>query len=287
MLNSPDKIPYTPSVDKRFEISKDPYSKERLAILKNLRSHIKEMFDIDSGISLFGSLSTGKPLDKTSQASADIDLSIFVDEDSLQRSLPVLMKRPDMQEKYAEGEASVLTNLRHLRESSELGEIPKEVYETTLLKSKNGIVITAAKTLIEDLVVKSLLQTGLPEEFIRQGLEVSLINTHGINSIQYYVDAVYKAYRSQDAYFIQGTKWSLSAFWQLDVGGGMKKYRQAFLLNLTQGSIETAESTWKLIFDSVASFKRERSAKDLKGQLPETFQEACKYYGVYPTSGVE
>src|SRR5438128_3559318 len=74
-----EKISYEPVQERRFAISPDSFSRERLKLLTDLKSEVENRLDFKTYLSLFGSLSKGKPLDADNAPQSDIDLDIFID----------------------------------------------------------------------------------------------------------------------------------------------------------------------------------------------------------------
>lgn len=74
----PYESKYTPNPTKRFDISKDDYSRGRLRAVREVYEELKEVFP-SVGVALFGSLSKGKVLTDESYNISDIDLVIFID----------------------------------------------------------------------------------------------------------------------------------------------------------------------------------------------------------------
>ena len=78
-MNERPKIPYEPSEQKRFDISKDEYSRERLAVVKSFYETMRKSFDVSMGLVLFGSLAKGKELDAVKKDATDVDFTLFID----------------------------------------------------------------------------------------------------------------------------------------------------------------------------------------------------------------
>ena len=57
------KITYVPSPDKRYEISKDEFSRRRIEALRDIHHELQAEFPIPISISVFGSLVKGKKVD--------------------------------------------------------------------------------------------------------------------------------------------------------------------------------------------------------------------------------
>ncbi len=65
---------------RRFEISQDEITQERIGILKKIHEELKDELPEYSGITIFGSLSKGKKLNQENAAKSDIDMTIWIDE---------------------------------------------------------------------------------------------------------------------------------------------------------------------------------------------------------------
>ena len=64
-MNFEIKNKYIPSSDKRFEISSDVFSRERINAVKETYKILKNEIPFFAGITVYGSLSKGKKLDET------------------------------------------------------------------------------------------------------------------------------------------------------------------------------------------------------------------------------
>ena len=79
------KFPYEPSEKKRFEVSDDEYSRERLATVKSFYETMHQSFDVPMGLALFGSLAKGKELDAEKKDASDVDFTLYIDLDEYKR----------------------------------------------------------------------------------------------------------------------------------------------------------------------------------------------------------
>lgn len=85
---------YIASTEKRFQISNDNESRERIGALHNAYKELcKEMPDIPLGFSLFGSLSKGRFLDEDQATRSDIDLIIYADLDNTEEPFEKVKSR--------------------------------------------------------------------------------------------------------------------------------------------------------------------------------------------------
>lgn len=103
------KEPYTPSPDKRFEISKDPYSRERAHLIGDVVQELRDLIpEVRLGFTLMGSLAKGKKLTAESAVGADIDLFAFVDADDVLVS-PYEM---DLEDQYRDMRVNIAAEMR-------------------------------------------------------------------------------------------------------------------------------------------------------------------------------
>lgn len=90
----PRKIPYTPSENKRYEVSEDQFSRRRIKFLRDLHHSLEKEFRIPISFSIFGSLVKGKILTPETAEYADIDLYIDLDSETLElRTKDIAVKK--------------------------------------------------------------------------------------------------------------------------------------------------------------------------------------------------
>ncbi len=98
---SADKTPYTPSPDKRFLVSPDAISRQRIEIIKELHHELARELPFTFACSVWGSLAKGKPLTADTAHTSDIDLTLFFDIDELQAHFPRFIElHPEMDAYY-------------------------------------------------------------------------------------------------------------------------------------------------------------------------------------------
>lgn len=242
------------SAQKRFEIATDSYSRERLRVLRETLAEWKQKLpDIHLGLSLFGSLSKGKPLDASVAAQSDIDAHVFLDCDDVARKGQMLPQE-------------VIMRYYHIASDEDKRQ----------WNPKTAWWVLAG--LIEADVAGKLHQLTPP---VNDGIRVQPISLHHKDSLY---DRVYRyAYPDLDNNpedFVD--HFVVAAPWHLDVGGGMRRYRRAFLEDLlTNESPAEREKLWEEVYHCIVNVERlDNIPTDLKKQFPRTFREACHYYGV-------
>lgn len=84
---------YTPAQDKRFQVSEDSESIKRVKSLHSLYNYlVKGIPNCHFGISLFGSLSKGRPLNGDQASESDVDVICYYDPESSEDPVHVVHK---------------------------------------------------------------------------------------------------------------------------------------------------------------------------------------------------
>src|SRR3989344_7067304 len=79
-----NKVLYQRSQRKRYEISRDAFSKERISVLRELQAELSEKLPVSLSITVMGSLLKGKKLDSEETAeNTDMDLFVHIDKEEL------------------------------------------------------------------------------------------------------------------------------------------------------------------------------------------------------------
>lgn len=197
-MNNDGKIEYEPTHTKRFEISKDSYSRERLKAIVDTTKELRARYSFVVGTTIFGSLSKGKSLDAQSAERSDIDVIIFINEHQ------------------------ALENFEKLEEEND---------------------DAFADALQADIVVEGL-QTQTSDNNI---LTIAAVATP----------------------------------WLLDIGGGLSKYRKAYLHQLQSLDKDERDLRWQATIAAVRFYERKSVIpENIQKQYPTTYKEAIKYYGV-------
>ncbi len=259
-----DKVPYVPSNKKRFEISDDFTSRERIYNLLELYKKINETFsEIEVAFSLFGSLAKGKKLSRENRKSADLDLVVYYNANTLQDDVvwdSYLKKNTYLLSEYESELKKKAQSFFRVDEptKNDLNEVErlfkKEIRNYLFEKCLKKIV-----GLINDTGVSIFLENfssntkEKPEEYLLN----LLINKSPFET-------------SEDLLF---------ALFGLDIGGGCKKYIQRVLVLIKKR--DDSEKLWQEIRRGIIKWEgRENSNKSILDKYPKTFEDACKYYGI-------
>lgn len=243
----PNKVPYVPSADKRYEVSKDEFSRRRIEALKDIQHELQAEFPmIPISISIFGSLVKGKKLTPETAPNADIDFDLKFDEDAL-TSLP-REEALKIEKKF---------NIPDLGRFS-----VAEIFKDLLIEKLNRI---KSELGLEEIPQKSFYANPIHDK-----------------SIQNAVSDVITAQKWSRKEVTTSADINLNLYFTLSIGSAVKKYRDKFLKELASSeNKKEAEEKWNLIRDSVERNERQGQIPEkIKHRFPQTLAEALKFYGV-------
>lgn len=258
-------------LNKRFEISKDQTSRERIAATKETYQNLKKAIpEVNVSFSLFGSLSKGKELEPETAAKADVDLYCFFDsEDVMSRHDELYQKYPDFREYYKHSRS------RH--KSPLLARKTRFMSNEEFINASDYLYIDAAQGMISRRLYTEF-ENRLGRE-TRPHLLVQSISYNGLDSILNRVKRWVRLKNNPDEY--SRLKEQVANCFHLDVGGGLRKYRRDFLLKLKTMDPKFAEEYWKEVDYCVRGVERGHYIpQSAEHQFPQTLDEALKYYGV-------
>lgn len=257
-MEGEEKVPYVPSQTKRFEISKDPYSQERLKALKATIGELREKEPLVVGAVLRGSLSKGKTLTPQTEGKSDVDLVVFIDADRIDEEYQRLLEEDN--EIFAESKEGKMQSVRNY-----------------------------VKTTAEDIFTKHLMPQSSFTDRLDFGFDTRPISLTEEHSMMETFDRLFEDQELETFNMDLESGADIDAFsytniaipWLLDIGGGLKKYRQAFLSQLQQLEPTQRDLKWRTIINLVKLYERESQIpKQIQNQYPVTFDEAVRYYGV-------
>lgn len=284
-----ESVPYRPQEGKRFHVSPDRYSRERLYRLRDAVVELDAMFpSLRIGCTLFGSLAKGRPLDAHTASHADVDVFVLYDS--------ATFRRPDGTIDYAV--AKDLLESAHVTQ-----DMLFEFYFRYLQKRHNALIrgaaVDAAYMLFPRLTSVDLLELYMEKVIDEKvGSEVYTdVYMRSVNS------------RSSDAYEdflthkINSTQMPAQFIFGLDVGGRMRQHARALLSRMASWDRVSARLLWqrirrnsmlgeRIFFNphkyspvTTASTIMQRSLrllldKTVRRRYPATFEEACAKYGV-------
>ena len=247
------KFSYTPPAEKRYAVSRDSVTQERIGFMRDLQKRLTEYFCIEIGITLYGSITKGKDLsDSEVAAASDIDCNVFFDGDYVSEHYSELLEKFPGLKKY---------NQPNLNDSPERQAFDKQdVFRYFIKHEIPGIIKLDGK-----------MPTGLLEP------EVILTSTHRLENIDFHLDQL----QGGDGNYVTGITPDMpdiARLFQLDVGGIAPKYRTIFLEALAKRDEQTREKAWSLICSKIRSQERYGWGTPGMKNLPETFAEAYAKY---------
>ena len=258
---------YTPSAE-RFKISKDPHSRERMYLLQGLQDRLKtEVPGVRFAFSVFGSLTKGKVLRPRNlwkldpgNLKSDVDMVCFFDRDDAAAQIKTLLEHNVAYKKFFHEQT------KDVRSMDPEGLYPLSRYVEHFLKEQ----IEAA--------------TGIRH---LRDISVERISMDGEDSILGKLQTAQQLLETKDEDSEEGSVASLKEVakcFNLDVGGGLKPYRQDFLLKLSQMEPVLAESLWQKVDENVRRLERTIRHRSVPAkaekQFPDTLAKAIKYYGL-------
>jgi hypothetical protein len=311
-MNEMPKTPYLPSQEKRFDISKDEYSRERLKVAELFYDKMKQIFDVSIGLVLFGSLVKGKILDNNTKESADIDLTLFVDLDEYQdKYIENLRKNRDffdfelrrLDDSYhnTTGKKLMYESFDDIKNGRDIDFNEKECIEKEFyIHSRNqflfmlavwhGYIMDSSHEIRNDMFSFQGKQDSNIERINHllalKDVQIWPVQFHGEFSILNQVEKVKKLTKKdplngteRDRYIFEQEKIGIARIFGLDVGGGMKSYRQEFIRDLLTLPDKEGETLWNIVNDAVRSCERNNNIPyQLEKQFPDTLQKAAIYY---------
>lgn len=280
-----NKIPYEPSSTKRFEVSKDTFSRERIKALVETVREIRSRHPFIVGTVLFGSLSKGKDLTEDTEDKSDIDTVVYIDEDETRKEYPSL----------SDGQ-----NERF----NELVEIDNELHANYDGRTEDEKMFELVGNYVAGIVENSLREKLPHHELFKPlkniGVNVKAISFRGENSINQTIDNIFFSYlspndskldrlrRAKEDLESEKPKLSILSIcdlampWSLNVGGGLEKYRRSFLAQLREYGPEERDLRWGIIGAAVKYYERKANIPEsIESQYPDTYGKAVRHYGVY------
>lgn len=219
-----DKISYNPPAEKRFAISRDLITQERLNFIRDLQKKLTQDIGIPIGITLFGSITKGKELSSEEiVAKTDIDFTVFYDLDEVIKNFnEICTKFPDLKESYDKIHRHHSYTINHVIDCS----------FKLFIKSYIGKIVSASRDLysFDALPLKA-------NDLEDIELQKTIMDNRDV---------------------------TIMRMFQLDVGGVMTKYRSIFLEALSKKDKKTRDYIWYKITQSIRFNERHNDDQDIK-----------------------
>ncbi len=287
MLN---KHSYIPSQDKRFAISSDSHSRERLTVVRDLLAEIRRRFpSVRFSLALFGSLSKGKLLDEESAQNSDVDMVLYVDMDDIEREADAFCRDPEFQRLFDVKYANALTEPHVVRIRALLerrGEKSLSDYERKTVDPQRIKRYVAWLTMQN--IVRKFFQSGLQERVSSLG-NPELTSHFNVWPIRI-GDAdkhhtIWCAVNEYETHCHYGTEPDVPvevlAPFALGVGGGLNEYIRDFVARLQNMPSGQGERIWASVNEIVRKYERRGDVPAaMERQFPSTLEQAAVRYGV-------
>lgn len=259
-----EKISYIPSSRKRFDVSFDEISRQRIAWYARAIREFRAVFPIPSVATLFGSIIKGKVLDDQTAIHSDVDLRIFFDADAF----------------YTETD-KLVDFMRDL--GLDVGDIFRR--HPTLFFRRVYLLKHVFRLCLER--TRPEVESFLDVKKIDEGLFFGVIAHSGPNSILSRVKGYEEAEKAwcpetEEGWLFETEGYfDLGQIFSLNIGGGMKVYIRSFLRQCQQLPLATAERHWRTVLRCSQKLDRPNGLPDeLKPFYPQTFKEALDFYRV-------
>ena len=286
------KEAYKPA-DRRFEVSKDDLSRERLKAVKGACEAVQDAIpEIRLAFSLFGSLSKGKVLRNTNilklqlgnAGRTDIDLACFYDDDDAKINIPISEKKltaTSLLDSISSLDLDSPAVQSFMQEATEVVPAMRDLIGDGTPETEDSIKLFK----IMHPRVASIIRDNLKDRLgkrIQAQIPTLPITLDGPQSILSHVQKVC-SFSGEDEDGLKKHVHSLyiAMCFGMDLGGGLKRYRQDFLSKLSRLDPDIAEQYWRVVDESVRQYERESTIPlRAEKQYPSTFAKAIEYYGL-------
>lgn len=244
------KVPYAPPEAKRFQISGDKLSRGRLrAVLEGYRQ-VRDALPFGFGLAIFGSLSKGKVLTEDNAHSADIDLTLFLDRDTIMAGHAQLSMQDNRFREVVQEQLNVVRKIA-------IGSSEAEVYQSVVYSEATRYV----KERLRGCIFEKLPDN---DKFCKLSIYHILLDRQRLRLCL--------------------NNFNTSIIWAtlfgLDIGGGLRDYRREMLLGLQKMDGGEGKKYWENIIKSVKISEREGDIPQaIVRQYPPTLNQAILYYG--------
>lgn len=270
-------MPYVPSQQYRFEVSRDLFSLDRIDAVSKINIALRNHVPFYAGIVVFGSLSKGKYLNSHTADYSDIDIRAFIDADEVIEQYTSFADKDGIfnreLERQIEDYASFLNNMTARRTSYTRQQVLAQAPFIPLR------VATDYTNQQVKLGITRLLQPfNRPEVFTETQLiglkgDYSLLET--IKGLQ----AMDPLDNNLQRIISQATK-AIALPFGLDIDGGLTKYRKGLIDDMVELSPEDREEKWRLVNDCVQLWERfDDIPERARYFYPQTFEDAKAWYG--------
>ena len=284
---------YEPS-EKRFEISRDELSRERLRVVKEIYEKLSQFIPARIAISLYGSLSKGRELATSTAPSSDIDLVVYINRDDLMNNYEQWQVTDERFKQLFQETAQ-----KKLRRAQAQFRNRQPEEQITLINPKGERTVVTIKQYLDQVSAEPVWSSA--EKYILELIDrylsinadsmgytgetnhiyVAPLQFEGSHSIMNTVTELDQALDRNEK-IADSLAEELAHCFALDVGGGLRPYREHFLKQLqAMADQQQAQRLWKLVDSAVREQERgDDISPKYDRQFPNTLEDALRYYGI-------
>ncbi|MEK7070968.1 MAG: hypothetical protein AAB966_04120, partial [Patescibacteria group bacterium] len=243
MTDGEQKIPYEPTTKRRFELSHDEFSRERVRALLKAHRQLKEEIPFYAGMTLFGSLSKGKELTEDTATFTDLDIFAFLDRESFKETIKEFEHNDQFKEYFEK------VYMKHpMHSASDMNRVRDSNIETAaeyFIKHRIQSIIEAEtkKSVPEKLVKVETEFISLNDETGQSIFGAVIFHDEWMRDFGYFKDAELANFQSIAAPFFY------------DIGNGLRKYREDYMRKLLSPPLDEANKHWKLSVDAMKTWE--------------------------------
>lgn len=274
MDSSERKFSYTPTTKRRFEISNDTYSRERLRGLLETYRQLKEEIPFFAGMMLHGSLSKGKQLTAENAPHTDVDLLAYMDNEKYEELITEFENSNPAFKEFAEwaiakhprvlaGHSRTQDDVRpdNLEHATEMW-IQKRIENILANNSSSGDLLHSGKVSVE-----------------LRSISMDHKSVYSIFATITRFEEFLEVHELEEEDFAHEFYYHIAAFFKFDIGNGLAPYRRAFMKHMLTLSEEEREKHWGIVVRAMKYWERNNDIPpELAHAYPETFEDAMKYY---------
>lgn len=268
---SENKIHYIPSPHKRFDVSHDSISRDRLRGIATIAKELRIEYPFVVGATLFGSLSKGKVLTPEIADESDIDLVFFIDPDEIKKYSEQFASKRDPRIWSRVTDLSKILSAIFDRGEDERDLENVGLYLEKVVNNKLNQRFEAWGSLDEGIVFNAISFSG--EYSIHQNFKKVMWGCDLISFLEQDLPHLSAGDLGQYSRVVMP--------WLLDLGGGLAKYRKAYFTEMLGEDPSERDLEWRVINYLIEYYERGGIIPEkIKRSYPKTFTEALKYYGV-------
>ena len=242
----------SPSEPKRFELSREPFARERVKGIQNAVEEMREERPEILSLALFGSLVKG-----TSTEASDLDMYVYIDVDEIQKRYPNSQEDLLIDRRY---DFNIKRNEEYQDATFRWKELRKDVaneYQDYVRQKLEAKLPTLTRAQLKD-IHPNPISNELLDEMLDDIYASYMKYPNGAESTHIYFGGNITEGEEARAEVTESRlepSQALYAMFFLDAGGGLRKYRKYLLEKLVaKGAV--GEKIWADIISSTESWEQ-------------------------------